>query len=177
MFRLKKCVIVLVVLFLSGFVVGCGKEKEKSGRKPAAGKAVKSRERIACEETVKDYLDALAANDYERAVEFIDIEGMLEKREEGTATASGPVDAAEMKKMFRLMMERTGQQHKGKLTYEIFDSRVSDGEASVEVEVYREGKMVDETAYPLTRRGGGWKVSGEAFRASLPPVGTPPPGR
>jgi len=112
-----------------------------------------------------DYLEALAANDYIKAVEFIDVEEMLNKRREGAGTMSAPADAAAMKKMLRQMMERTGNQQEGELSYRIMACRVSGEKAAVDVEVYRNDELADEGTYALTKRGGRWKLGGGAIRA------------
>lgn len=175
MFRWKPCAIVLGVILVGSLVVGCGKEKRETHRKPGPGKTVKSRVRKACEKAVADYLDALAANDYIKAVEFIDVEGMLNKRRQGAGTTSAPADAAAMKKMLRQMMQRTGERQEGELSYRIIASRVSGEEATVEVEVYRNGELADEGTYALTKRGGRWKLGGGAIRALASPIKMRPP--
>jgi len=168
---------ILLVAMIAGYLTfGCRKEKQPAESRvpPSAGKAIEKRETKACEKTVTGYLDALAANDYMAAVDLIDVEEMLEKKGQGTATFWAPANAAEMKQKLFEMMEAAAKQRKGKLTYEILGSHVSGQKATVEVEVYRDGRLVDKEAYRLTRRDGEWKLSGQAIRALFPPMERPP---
>lgn len=171
MFRWRQCVIVLAVVFVSGLIVGCRKEKEVSEKKAAPGESLDERVRKAGEKVVRDCLDALAAGDYRGAVEFIDVEEMLETRQVGATTSPPPGDIEGMKEKFLHLMEMAAKQQKGKLTYKIPASRVSDGKVTVEVEVYRDGKLMDKGNYALTKREGQWKIEGNAaIRALMPGV-------
>ncbi len=171
MFRWRQCVIVLAVVFVSGLVVGCRKEKEVSEKKAAPRESVDERARKAGEKAVRDYLDALAGGDYRGAVEFIDVEEMLETRQPGATTSPPPGDIEGMKEKFLQMMEMAAKQQKGKLTYKILASRVSDGKVTVEVDVYRDGKLMDSGNYALAKREGEWKIAGSAaIRALMPPA-------
>jgi len=174
MFRWKECAVLVIAVFLGCFVIGCRKEKKEPVKKPPREKEAKSPERIACEKAVGDYLSAVAAGNYKRAVEFIDVEEMLEKRDEGSLTGWPETNVAGMKRAILTMMEKAGQLHKGKpLTYEIVGSRVTGGTGVVEADVFRDGKLVDvkEKAYRLTERDGEWKLSwGTAVRALIPPT-------
>jgi len=177
MVRWKQCVIVLVVFFLSSFVVGCRKEKEGSDEKAEEEKRVESRARKACEKAVEDYLNALAAEDYRKAVDLIDVEEMLAKSKGGPSPSSPPMDATGIKEGLLRMIETAGRLRKGKLTHEILGSRVSGEKASVEVAVYRDGEFADKWTYPLTRRDEQWKLSGSAaIRALAPPRKKGAPG-
>ncbi len=169
MSRTKLCAIAAGLMFLSGCVVGCGKEKEKP-RTRAKPKKEEARKVTECERTVCAYLDALAASDYRRAVEFLDVEEMLEKGRESGATLPATMGAIEMKEALLRMMETSGQRQKGKLTYEILACHISGGEATVEAVVYRDGELADRGMYALARRGGEWKLRSSAVRALASPV-------
>jgi hypothetical protein len=175
MFRWKEYAVLVAVIALSFFFIGCRKEKKEPLKKPPRAKEVKSPDRIACEKAVGDYLDAVASEDYEGAVEFIDVREMLEKRDQERLTAWPETNEAGMKQAILTMMRKAGQLNEGKaLTYEIVGSRVTDGKGVVEVEVFRDGKPVDvkEKGYRLTKRDRRWKLSwGTAIRALMPPAG------
>jgi hypothetical protein len=176
MCRWKPYLTVVVAILLISLVAGCGKKKERPEKERGPENQAEVRAMNACEKALAGYMDALAANDYHKAVEFIDLEEMLEKRREGTATSSGPGDVLQMKEMFRLMMERAGKEQKGKLTYEILACHISGDEARVEAVIYRDGKFADRTMYDLKKRGEEWKLSGRAIRAVATSAKEGPPG-
>ncbi len=167
MFRWKPSLSVLVVVIASGLLVGCGKKNEQSAKNVGEAKGSQTPAMSACEKALADYLDALVANDYDKAVEFIDVEEMLEKNREGTARFSGPQDVEQMKETFRLMLARSAGEQQGKLTYEILASHPSGDTARVEAVVYRDGKEASRWMYDLTKRGEQWRLRGDAALRGL----------
>jgi hypothetical protein len=121
----------------------------------------------ACEKALAGYLEALIANDYDTAVEFIDVEEMLEKNREGTTQFSGPQDLEQMKQTFRLMLERSAGEQQAALTYEILASHLSGDRARVEAVVYKDGKEASREMYELAKRGGRWRLRGDAALRAL----------
>ncbi len=176
MFRCRRFLALLVAIPLTLHVAGCRKnEKETPSEKEQAAKRVEARTRNACEKIVQDFLRAMVQKDYAKAVEFIDVDEMIQAAEGSpdSRSPSGPLDVQQMKQMLISMLEKTGQQE-GMLSYEVIGSDVSDDRASVDIEIYRDGKLVDSRPYALIRRSGNWKLRGSAVRASLPPVRTWP---
>ncbi len=173
MFPRKKWLVLLVVVFPVLLVSGCRKEKEQQ-KKPArrqVQKRVDARAIRACESAVTAYLDAVAAKDFKKALDSIDLEQMVREASEKPASvaASSPSNAGQMKEQLLLMLEKMPQD-KGKLTYKILGSEVSGDEATVEVELYRDGTVSDKEAYALVKTPDGWKLRGSAIRALLPPM-------
>ncbi len=176
MTRWRSLISCAAVVCLVCLAPGCRKEKEKQPHKEAATKRVDVRARNACEKAVKGYLDALAAKDYRKAVDSIDVDEMIRQGQEkpvGSAAAA-PGDADQLREMLVSMLEKGGQKA-GQLSYDILGSKVSKDQATVQVEVYRDGKLSDKAEYALTKRGDNWLLKGTAIRALMPPMKMAPP--
>lgn len=150
---------------------GCRKPEKEESSKESSPKEKKTDvgAKNACEETVHKYLDAAAAKDFRAAVEYIDVEDMVEKGRAKAAisTATPPEDADRLKQMLVAMLEKASADA-GELTYSVLGSWVSGDKAIVEVAVYRDGKKVDQADYPLTKKDDVWKINGSAIRGLIP---------
>ncbi|MDP2897114.1 MAG: hypothetical protein Q8Q12_11265 [bacterium] len=174
----KSWIVLLIAACMVLSVGGCRKdEKEEPSKQVSAKEKANVRAKNACEQTVREYLDAAAAKDFRRAVDYIDVEEMVEKGREkaATSTATPPGDTDRMKEMLVAMLEKASADG-GELTYSILGSKVSGNKAVVEVEVHRDGKKVDQADYPLVKKDSLWKISGSAMRGLLPAPKPKPPG-
>jgi len=164
----KKWVVLGVVVALSWLGGACRKEGEKKPTRREVQKRIDRRAMTACEKTVSGYLDAVAAKDYAKALDFVDVEEMVREAREKPTGASPPTDASQMKQMLISMLEKNTQKA-GELEYKILGSEVSGDEATVDVELSRDGKVQGKESYGLVKTDGGWKLKGSAIRALLPP--------
>lgn len=158
---------------------GCRKPEKEERSKESSPKEKKTDvgAKNACERTVQEYLDAAAAKDFRAAMEYIDVDDMIEKAraKAATSTAAPPEDGVRMKQMLVAMLEKASADA-GELTYNILGSWVSGDKAIVEVATYRDGKKVDQADYPLTKKGDIWKINGSAIRGMIPARSLSPPG-
>lgn len=174
----KRWGVLLIAVCMVLAVGGCRKgEKQEASKQVSPKEKANIRAKNACELSVREYLDAAAAKDFRRAVDYIDVEEMVEKGREkaATSTATPPADADRMKEMLVAMLEKASADG-GELTYTILGSKVSGNKAVVEVEVHRDGKKVDQADYPLVKKDSLWKISGSAMRGLLPAPNPRPPG-
>jgi excinuclease UvrABC nuclease subunit len=176
----KSWIVLLIAACMVLSVGGCRKdEKEEPSKQVSAKEKANVRAKNACEQTVREYLGAAAAKDFRRAVDYIDVEEMVEKGREkaATSTATPPEDADRMKDKLVAMLEKA-LADAGELTCNVLGSKVSGNKATVEVEIYRDGKKVDQVDYPLTKRDDLWKISGSPIQglvsARRPNVPGPP---
>lgn len=175
----KRWIILCAALCVVIATQGCRKPEKEESSKESSQKEKKTDlvAKNACEQTVQEYLDAAAAKDFRAAVEYIDVDDMIEKAraKATTSTATPPEDAVRMKQLLVAMLEKASADA-GALTYRVLGSWVSGDKAIVEVAVYRDGKKVDQADYPLTKKDDIWKIDGSAIRGMIPAKPPIPPG-
>jgi hypothetical protein len=169
MFRVNTWILLLVVFLVGCCSSGCRKKEKPSGE-ASGSKRLQLQAKTASEKALAGYLDAIIAKDYEKAVEFIDVEEMLQKQTSPSSSGPSPRNADEMKAFLIQMLQR-GEDKAGALSYKILEPEITDDLASIPTELYRDDKLVDRPSFALTKRNGQWKLkSSSAVRASMPPV-------
>jgi hypothetical protein len=172
----RKSPIVLFLAVSMSFSAGCRKEEKEKTPTKAPQTMVDVRAQSACERAARKFLDAAAGKDYRLALEYVDVEEMVQKGREqaATSTATPPDDVERLKDMLVAMLEKSSTQA-GQLTYAVLGSKVSGDTAVVMFEAHNKaGELVDKGDLALVKRDGKWKLSGSALRAILP-RGTPAP--
>ena len=169
MFRSNTWILLLVVFLVGYCSSGCRKEDKRSGE--ASGPAESQPVSVsAAEKALAGYLDAIVAKDYEKAVDFIDVEEMLQNQTIPSSSVPSPTNADEMKG-FLIQMLKRGEDQTGVLSYKILEPEIAGDRASIPTELYRDDQLVDKPNFVLTRNNGEWKLkSSSAVRAAMPPV-------
>ena len=123
------------------------------------------------EEAISGMMDAVKAKDYEKAVSYMDVDGMVKEMRSQLEKMGKDLPEEAKKKMDEELAEMTPEKMKEKMietlkekppefTYKIKETKDGeDGMKIVVVEITEKDKEPDTEEFPVKKVGGVWKIS------------------
>ena len=123
------------------------------------------------EDAVKGMIEAVKAKDWEKAVSYIDFEGMAKAMKEMMAGGVEEMDEETQKQMDEEMASITPEKMKEQMinsmkedvtnfTYKIIETKdVTEDKATVIVEITEEGEEPEEIPFPVRKVDGKWMIN------------------